>query len=420
MANGPSPKWDISDYNGEVNPASGITVRSVLDSIMKNLNESDKRPVVPLGHGDPSVFPCFRTTRVAEDAIVDAVRSAKFNCYSPSVGIEPARRSVAEHLSRDLPYKLSPDDVYLTAGANHAIEVLVTALARPGANILLPRPGYPLYEARASFSQFEVRHFDLLPEKGWEVDLDSVEALANDRTVAMVVINPGNPCGNVLTLEHMKKIAETARKLGILLIADEVYDHLAFGSVPFVPMGVCGPITPVFTIGSISKRWIIPGWRLGWIVTNDPSGVLQRSGIIESLKSYLNITADPATFVQGAVTQILNNTTEDFFLKITNTLRESANICYDGLKEIPCITCPHKAEGSMSTMVKLNLSCLEDINDDMDFCVKLAKEESVVVLPGFAVGLKNWLRVTFSVEPSLLEDGLGRMKAFYSRHAKKK
>ncbi|KAG5551970.1 hypothetical protein RHGRI_010154 [Rhododendron griersonianum] len=420
MATGPSPKWDISHANGEGKTASLITVRSVLEKIMKNLNESDTRPVVPLGHGDPSAFPCFRTTRAAEDAIVDAVRSAKFNCYAPAVGIEPARRSIAEHLSRDLPYKLSPDDVYLTAGANHAIEVLVTALARPGANILLPRPGYPLYESRASFSQLEVRHFDLLPEKGWEVDLDSVEALANDRTVAMVVINPGNPCGNVLTLEHMKKIAETARKLGILLIADEVYGHLAFGSNPFVPVGVCGPITPVLTIGSMSKRWIVPGWRLGWIVTNDPSGILQRSGIVEALKSYLNITADPTTFVQGAVTQILNNTTEDFFLKITNTLRKSANICYDRLKEIPCITCPHKAEGSMSTMVKLNLSLLEDISDDMDFCVKLAKEESVVVLPGFVVGLKNWLRVTFSVEPSLLEDGLGRIKAFSLRHAKKK
>ncbi|KAG5551967.1 hypothetical protein RHGRI_010154 [Rhododendron griersonianum] len=379
MATGPSPKWDISHANGEGKTASLITVRSVLEKIMKNLNESDTRPVVPLGHGDPSAFPCFRTTRAAEDAIVDAVRSAKFNCYAPTVGIEPARRSIAEHLSCDLPYKLSPDDVYLTAGANHAIEVLVTALARPGANILLPRPGYPLYESRASFSQLEVRHFDLLPEKGWEVDLDSVEALANDRTVAMVVINPGNPCGNVLTLEHMKKIAETARKLGILLIADEVYGHLAFGSNPFVPVG-----------------------------------------IVEALKSYLNITADPTTFVQGAVTQILNNTTEDFFLKITNTLCKSANICYDRLKEIPCITCPHKAEGSMSTMVKLNLSLLEDISDDMDFCVKLAKEESVVVLPGFVVGLKNWLRVTFSVEPSLLEDGLGRIKAFSLRHAKKK
>ncbi|KAG5551966.1 hypothetical protein RHGRI_010154 [Rhododendron griersonianum] len=420
MATGPSPKWDISHANGEGKTASLITVRSVLEKIMKNLNESDTRPVVPLGHGDPSAFPCFRTTRAAEDAIVDAVRSAKFNCYAPTVGIEPARRSIAEHLSCDLPYKLSPDDVYLTAGANHAIEVLVTALARPGANILLPRPGYPLYESRASFSQLEVRHFDLLPEKGWEVDLDSVEALANDRTVAMVVINPGNPCGNVLTLEHMKKIAETARKLGILLIADEVYGHLAFGSNPFVPVGVCGPITPVLTIGSMSKRWIVPGWRLGWIVTNDPTGILQRSGIVEALKSYLNITADPTTFVQGAVTQILNNTTEDFFLKITNTLCKSANICYDRLKEIPCITCPHKAEGSMSTMVKLNLSLLEDISDDMDFCVKLAKEESVVVLPGFVVGLKNWLRVTFSVEPSLLEDGLGRIKAFSLRHAKKK
>ncbi|XP_057507596.1 nicotianamine aminotransferase 1-like [Actinidia eriantha] len=419
MANGSSAKWDTFQGKEERNAASGITVRSVLEEIMENLNPSDQRAVVPLGHGDPSAFPCFRTTAVAEDAIVQAVRSAKFNCYAPPVGIEPARRSIAEHLSCDLPYKLSPDDVYLTVGANHAIEVLITALARPGANILAPRPGYPLYEARAAFSNLEVRHFDLISEKGWEVDLDSVEALANDKTIAMVIINPGNPCGNILTFNHMKKIAETARKLGILVIADEVYDHLAFGSNPFVPMGVFGSITPVLTLGSISKRWIVPGWRLGWIVTADPSGILQKSWIVESLKSYLNITADPTTFVQGALPQIIKETTEDFFLKITNMLREAADMCYDGLKEIHCITCPHKPEGSMSTMVKLNLSFLEDISDDMDFCIKLAKEESVIVLPGFAVGLKNWLRITFAVEPSMLEDALWRIKAFYLRHAKK-
>ncbi|KAL6975861.1 zinc-finger protein, partial [Sarracenia purpurea var. burkii] len=333
--------------------------------------------------------------------------------------VVPIPRSIAEYLSLDLPYKLSPDDVYLSAGANHAIEILVTVLARPGANVLLPRPGYPLYEARAAFSRLEVRHFDLLPEKGWEVDLHGVEALADDKTVAMLVINPGNPCGNVFTIDHMNKIAATARKLGILLIADEAYDHLAFGSNPFVPMGVFASITPVLTLGTISKRWVIPGWRLGWMVTNDPNGILQKSRIVESLKSYLNITADPTTLVQGAVTQVIKNTTEDFFLKTTNIIRGAANICYDRLEEIPCITCPHKPEGSMFTMVKLNLCLLEDINDDMDFCTKLAKEESVVVLPGFAVGLKNWLRITFAIEPPLLEDSLERIKTFCLRHAKK-
>ncbi|KAL0307022.1 UNVERIFIED_CONTAM: Nicotianamine aminotransferase 1 [Sesamum radiatum] len=264
-----------------------------------------------------------------------------------------------------------------------------------------------------------VRHFDLVPEKDWEVDLAAVEALADENTVAMVIINPGNPCGNVFKFEHLKKVAETARKLGILVIADEVYSHLTFGGSPFVPMGVFGSIVPVVTVGSISKRWIVPGWRIGWLVTNDPDGILMKQGIVDSIKGYLNITSDPATFIQGALPQIIENTPSDFFLKILNTLRESAGICCDKIKEIPCITCPSKPEGSMFMMMKLDLSLLEDIKDDLDFCCKLATEESVIILPGVAVGFKDWLRVSFAIEPSSLDDGLGRIKAFCQRHSKK-
>lgn len=115
-------------------------------------------------------------------------------------------RAVAEYLSLDLPYKLTPDDVFLSLGCTQAIETILTVLARPGANILLPRPGFPFYEARAAVSNLEVRHFDLLPEKDWEVDIASVEALADDNTVAMVIINPGNPCGSVFTYQHLQKV----------------------------------------------------------------------------------------------------------------------------------------------------------------------------------------------------------------------
>lgn len=418
MENGSTERWGFTG-NEVLSTASAITVRGVLNEVMGYINESDPRPIIPLGHGDPSVFPCFRTTLIADGAVNDAVRSAKFNCYAPSVGILPARRAIADYLSKDLPYKLSPDDIYLTIGCTQAIEVILTALARPKANILLPRPGFPFYEARAAYSRLEVRHFDLLPEKGWEVDLDAVKSLADENTVAMVVINPGNPCGNVFTYQHLKKIAETAKKLGILVIADEVYYHLTFGSNPFVPMGVFGSIVPVVTVGSISKRWIVPGWRLGWLVTNDPNGILKKHGIVDCIKGFLNISSDPATFVQAAVPQILEKTGDVFFSKIVNILREAADVCYDTIKEIPCITCPSKPEGSMFVIVKLNLSLLEDIEDDIDFCVKLAKEESVVVLPGVAVGLKNWLRITFAIEPSSLKEGLGRIKVFYLRHAKK-
>ncbi|MBA0766119.1 hypothetical protein Gotri_015188 [Gossypium trilobum] len=411
-------KWGFQGKQG-LEAASTTTVRGYLNLLMGNINQDNCLTVVPLGHGDPSHFPSFRTTPAAEDAIVDALRSAKHNCYSTTVGILPARRALADYLNRDLPYNLSPDDVYLTIGCTQGIEVVISILSRPGANILLPRPGFPLYEAWCAYNHLEMRHYDLLPEKGWEVDLDAVETLADENTVAMVIINPGNPCGNVFSYEHLKKIAETARKLGILVIADEAYDNLAFGSTPYVPMRVFGLTVPILTMGSISKRWVVPGWRLGWLVTSDPDGILQKSGVIDSITGFLNISSDPATFIQAAIPQILENTKEDFFSKIISTLRECADICYNRIEEIPSLTCPKKPEGSMFVMVKLNLSMLEDINDDVDFCLKLAKEESVIILPGIAMELKNWLRVTFAIEPSLLQEGLARVKAFCQRHAKK-
>ncbi|KAF5948288.1 hypothetical protein HYC85_014245 [Camellia sinensis] len=103
--------------------------------------------------------------------------------------------------------------------------------------------------------------------------------------------------------------------------------------------------------------------------------------IVDRIKACLNVTSGPATFIQEL-----------------KTLTSSV---------------------TASLQVKLNLSLLEGINDDMEFCGKLAKEESVIVLPGVALGLKNWLRITFATEPSSLEDGLGRINAFCLRHAKK-
>ncbi|KAI7750070.1 hypothetical protein M8C21_019094 [Ambrosia artemisiifolia] len=266
-------KWGFLK-NKETNMVPDITIRGVRYMLMSKLNKSDTRPVLPLAHGDPSAFACFRTTQIAEDALVNSIRSGNFNGYGPGVGIPQARRAVADYLSQDLPNKLSEEDVFLTVGCAHAIQTIITVVANPNANILLPKPGFPYYEAVAKSCHLEVRHFELLPEKDWEVDLDAVEALADENTLAMVIINPGNPCGNIFTRKHLEK-------------------------------------------------------------------------------------------------------------------------------------------------VKLDLFAFEDIKDDLDFCLKLAKEESVIILPGITVGLKNWLRITYAIEPSALEDGIKRLKAFCERHSNK-
>ncbi|KAM3352151.1 hypothetical protein ACQJBY_023804 [Aegilops geniculata] len=414
-------EWRFGAANPALEAASRQSIRSLVRRVYDCLDTSDPRPVAPFGHGDPSAFACFRTAAAAAEAVAAAVLSGKHSRYSPAAGVADARSAVAAYLSREFPYELAAGDVVLTAGCNHAIEIMMAVLASPGANVLLPRPGYPTYEARAALCGLEFRHFDLAPEKGWEVDLDGVEAVADERTVAMVIVNPNNPCGSVYSYDHLAKIAETARKLGVMVISDEVYGHCVFGSKPFVPMGVFGETAPVVTLGGISKRWMVPGWRLGWIAASDPKVVLRDKKVIQSIISYCGISVDPVTFVQGAIPQIIAKTDEAFFENAMNVMREAAEICYQKLNDdIDCITCPHKPEGSMVVMVKLDLSCLDGIDDDVDFCTKVAREESVVICPGSGLGMKDWLRITFAVDRPLLEDGLERVKSFCKRHGKAK
>lgn len=396
---------------------TNVTIKGILGILMASLDDENKKRVISLGMGDPTAHSCFTTSDIVRDSVVQTLESQKFDGYAPTVGLPPARKAISEYLSMNLPYKLSPDDVYITAGCTQAIEVAISILAKPNANILVPKPGFPIYELCAAFRNVEIRHYDLLPDNGWEVDLEAVNALADENTVAIVVINPGNPCGNVYSYQHLKKIAETAKKHRILVIADEVYGHLAFGENPFVPMGVFGSMVPVLTLGSLSKRWLVPGWRLGWFVTTDPNGIFKNAKTVERLKKYFDICGGPATFIQAAVPRILKNTKEVFFAKTLGILKQTSDICFKKIKEIPCLTCPQKAQGAMSVMVKLDVSQLKDISDDIDFCFKLAREESVILLPGLTVGLKNWVRITFAAEPSSLEEALDRVKLFYHKHS---
>ncbi|GJS01431.1 tyrosine/nicotianamine aminotransferase, pyridoxal phosphate-dependent transferase [Tanacetum coccineum] len=119
-----------------------------------------------------------------------------------------------------------------------------------------------------------------------------------------------------------------------------------------------------------------------------------------------------------AVSRIIENTPNSFFMNINKLLGEASDMLYKKLKEILHVDCPHKPEGSMFSMVKLNLSDFNDIVDDRDLCMKLAKEESVIVFPGKADGLKNWIRVSYSMEPKWLEEAIQRMKEFCYKHAK--
>jgi tyrosine aminotransferase len=183
-------------------------------------------------------------------------------------------------------------------------------------------------------------------------------------------------------------------------------------------MGLFATVVPVITLGSISKRWLVPGWRLGWIVTCDPNGILKETKIIEGIRKLLNVVVDPATFAQAALPNILKKTTQEFYEQTLRTLSHAADICYNRAQKFDVLCCQSKPQGSMSLMIKINIPCFEDLNDDVEFCGKLAKEESVIVLPGSLLGMKNWIRMSFAVSICMLEEAWDRIESFCKRHAK--
>lgn len=157
--------------------------------------------------------------------IVDAVResldSYKWNGYGPSAGHLDARKAVADYVSPHQGF-VTPADVILTSGCSSALDICLTVLGADGDNILCPRPGFSIYSTLSEGMGIQIRHYDLIPELNWEIDLKQMESLIDDRTAAILITNPSNPCSSVFSKEHLQRILAIAERHRLPIIADEV------------------------------------------------------------------------------------------------------------------------------------------------------------------------------------------------------
>src|SRR5688500_11871762 len=182
--------------------------------------EASGRKVRYLNIGDPIIFG-FHTPPHLVEAVERAIRDGH-NGYAPSVGIAPARESVAaECARRGMP--LDPDRVVITAGTSEGIELALTALASPGDEVLVPVPTYPLYTAVLATIGAKPVFYRTDPSRGWLPDLEHVRSLVSPATRALVVIDPNNPTGATYSTEVRKALADLADRHSFPLLADEVY-----------------------------------------------------------------------------------------------------------------------------------------------------------------------------------------------------
>ncbi|KAF8095932.1 hypothetical protein N665_0320s0059 [Sinapis alba] len=409
MATDRNVKWQFSGSNA-AKAASAASLGTYTSKLFALCNPNGKPILPPRGE-------TAETSHTAEKAVVKAVLCGTGNAYAPSIGFPKAKCAVADYLSRDLPKKLSADDVFMTVGCKQAIELAVNILAKPNANVLLPKPGFPWDVVHSIYQNLEVRNYEFLREKNYEIDLDSVRAVVDENTFAIFIINPHNPNGNTYSGYHLEQLAVLARELGIMVVSDEVFRWTVFGSNHFVPMGKFSSIVPVITLGSISKGWTVPGWRTGWVALHDLDGVFKSKNVLDAAKQFLEIDPKPPTVIQAAIPTILNDTPKEFFDKRQSFLKDKADFAYSMVKGIPSLTCYMKPEACTFLWTELNLSSFVDIKDDEDFCEKLATEENLVLLPGIAFSLSNWARHSIDMDTPTLEDAFGRLKSFCDRHS---
>jgi N-succinyldiaminopimelate aminotransferase len=200
------------------------------------------------------------------EAAVDAIRSGEHNQYPPGIGIAPLRHAVSEHQRRFYDLDFDPDtEVLVTAGATEAIAAALLALVEPGDEVIALEPYYDSYVACIAMAG-GVRVPITLQAPDFRLDLDALRAAVTPRTKLLLINTPHNPTGTVLTPEELRAIAELACERDLLVVTDEVYEHLIYDDAPHIPLATFpGMRERTVTISGAGKTFAVTGWKIGWV-----------------------------------------------------------------------------------------------------------------------------------------------------------
>ncbi|NXU88080.1 ATTY aminotransferase, partial [Xiphorhynchus elegans] len=408
-AKGRKPRWAVRA--SEMSKKTFNPVRAIVDSM--KVEPNPKKAMISLSLGDPTVFGNLPTNDEVTRAVKEVLDSGQCNGYAPSVGYQSCREAVAAYYNCP-GAPLQAQDVILTSGCSQAIELALAVLANPGQNILVPRPGFSLYKTLALSMGIEVKLYNLLPEKSWEIDLEHLESLVDEKTACLIVNNPSNPCGSVFSKSHLQEILAVASRQCVPILADEIYGDMVFADCKYEPIASLSTNVPILSCGGLAKRWLVPGWRMGWILIHDRRDIFGneiRDGLVRLSQRILG----PCTLVQGALERILRRTPPEFYQNTLSILKSNADLCYAALSAIPGLQ-PVRPAGAMYLMVGIEMEHFPEFENDVEFTERLISEQSVFCLPATCFEYPNFFRVVITVSEEMILEACSRIQEFCEMH----
>ncbi|MEU0932649.1 pyridoxal phosphate-dependent aminotransferase [Embleya sp. NPDC005971] len=383
----------------------------VLDEA-KRLEDEGHR-ILKLNIGNPAPFGFEAPDEILHDMIRNLPTAQG---YSDSKGVLSARRAVVQHYQTRGIEGVDVDDVYLGNGVSELIVMALQALLNNGDEVLVPMPDYPLWTAAVSLSGGSPVHYLCDEGAEWYPDLDDIAAKITDRTRAIVVINPNNPTGSVYPKPILEGIVDLARRHGLLLLADEIYDKILYDDAVHIPLASLAPDLLCLTFNGLSKAYRVAGFRSGWLLLSGPkrhaASYIEGLNILANMRLCANVPSQHAIATALGGYQSIN----DLILP-GGRLHAQRDAAYEALISIPGVTCV-KPKGALYAFPRIDPDVCK-IVDDEKFVFDLLQSRRILVVQGTGF---NWhqpdhFRVVTLPQVEDLTDAITRIGDFIGSYS---
>lgn len=349
--------------------------------------------------------PAFDTPQHIKDACVKALKENKTH-YTPAPGIPELRQIIAEKTSPRSCVKYEMEDVVVMPAAKAVIFHSLNALIEPGDEVIIPNPGFPIYESVVNYLGGTSVPLPLLEEKDFNFSLEELTKLITSKTKLIIINSPENPTGGVLTKEILEGIAKLALKHDLWVLSDEIYDNIIYEGGHISITSFEGMPERTVILNGCSKTYAMTGWRLGWAVTKNQ----RMAQYLEQL--IINDVSCAAAMVQYAGIAALTGP-QDSVTMMKEEYKKRRELLVSLVNDVPGMSC-RLPKGAFYLFVNVKPILKKFTINSSEFADMLMKNAHTVVLPGTAFGKygEGYIRFSYVSSETDIKEGMKRIKNY--------
>lgn len=321
--------------------------------------------------------------------------------YTPSAGLPELRQAISEKLKRDNGLDYTPDQICVCSGAKPAVYSALRAVISEGDEVIIPSPYWVSYPSMVQLCGGTPVFVETKAENGWKITADEFADAMTPRTKLIILTTPHNPTGAVYTEEELRAIGEVAIDEDILILSDEIYEHLIYDDAKHVSIASLSKelYDLTITINGFSKSYAMTGWRLGYSAA--PEAIAQTIRLIQD-----HTSSNATTFAQYGALEALNGD-QSFVSDLREEYDFRRQYVVERLKAMPKISVV-EPKGAFYCFVDIGGTGM----DSLAFCERLLERYKVAAVPGIAFGNDHAIRISYCTTLDVLKEGLDRLEEF--------